>query len=217
MRETCKGIKLDGGPCGQVNVGPSGYCHRHKAQIPDEIVVDEVEAPQEFAPAPTEAPIVDLTAPVKVGSPEDRARTAAKRRKDKRAERLALGGHAGQRMLAHTRPGYKRRWCNDSGARIEEMLDKGWDFVFTKDASINNDDLGTRKSLQVSKHGPPVTAYLMELPEKDYLDGQQDKERRIQQTENQIRSASTGIGSERDSSGQSVAYNPARNGNHLLD
>lgn len=217
MSETCKGIKIDGAPCRQVNVGPSGYCYRHEAQIPDEAVVDEVEATPEFAPAPVETPIVDLKEPVKVGSLVDRARIAAKRRQDKRAEREALGGHAGQKMLAHKRPGYTRRWCNDKGARIEEMLDRGWDFVFTRDASINNDDLGTRKSLQVSKHGPPVTAYLMELPEKDYLDGRQAKERRIQQTEDQLRSASEGIGGERDSSGQSVAYNPARNGNHLLD
>jgi hypothetical protein len=120
-------------------------------------------------------------------------------------------------MVAHKRAGYHRHWINDSGSRIEEMLDKGYDFVFTKDASINNDDLGTRKSLQVSKNGPPVTAYLMEIPEEKFLEDRQAKERAIQNTENQIRAASDGIGSERDSSGQSVAYNPARSGNHLLD
>ena len=97
------------------------------------------------------------------------------------------------------------------------MLDRGYDFVLDKDASIENDDLGTRKSLQVSKVGPPVTAYLMEIPENEYLEDRRSKERVIQETESSIRQVSEGIGQVRDSSGQSVVYNPSQSGNHLLD
>lgn len=220
MKETCKGVKIDGDRCGQINFGANGYCHRHKGQAPEvalDEAIGEALAPLDAAEVPVFDTIEDLSAPVLLTDPADRAARAAKRRKDKRAEREGLGGYAGQKMLAHKRRGYHRHWFNDTGNKIEEMLDRGYDFVLDKDASINNDDLGTRKSLQVSINGPPVTAYLMEIPEKDYLEDQQRKEQVIQGTEQSIRSASDGIGQSRDSTGQSVVYNPSKSGNHLLE
>ena len=83
--------------------------------------------------------------------------------------------------------------------------------------AIENDDLGTRKSLQVSKHGPPVTAYLMEIPEETVREGQLTKELAIQETESSIRNASDGIGQSRDSAGQSVVDNPSKSGNQLME
>ena len=205
MKETCKGIKIDGGACGQTNNQPNGYCHRHQGQAP--------EGGEPTSPEPIAEPIAaarvdvieDLEAPTPMLTPADRAVRAAKRRKDKRAQRDGLGGYSGQKMIAHQRQGYHRHWINDTGTKIEEMLDCGYDFVLDKDASIENDDLGTRKSLLVSKHGPPVTAYLMEIPEKTYREDAQAMELSIQDTESSIRGASDGIGGERDSSGQSVA------------
>ena len=212
---TCKGIKLDGEPCNQQHIGASGYCYRHEAQAPD----GAPASPEPADTAPDEAgvrKIEDLTAPTEIGDTDERARVAAARRKKTRAMKTRLGGFTGQRLNAHKRSGYRRRWINDSGTRIEEMLDRGYDFVLDRDASIENDDLGTRKSLQVSKHGPPVTAYLMEIPEETVREGLLIKEQAIQETENSIRSASDGIGQSRDSAGQSVVYNPSKSGNQLL-
>lgn len=121
-------------------------------------------------------------------------------------------------MLAEPHDGFHLHWINDVGTNLQEMLAKGYSFV-EDDSSIESDDLGRRNSLQVSKNGPPITAYLMEIPEEMYLEDQLQKERSIQDVEDQIRRADVGrgLGSERTSSGDNVVYNPSESGNQLLD
>ena len=121
-------------------------------------------------------------------------------------------------MLAAPHKGFHLHWINDVGTNLQEMLAKGYTFV-EDNSSIESDDLGRRNSLQVSKNGPPITAYLMEIPEELYQDDQLQKERSILRVEDQLRLADVGkgIGSERTVSGEPVVYNPSKDGNQLLD
>ena len=155
----------------------------------------------------------------KILSADDlKRKRAMETRSANRARRALLGGYEGQRMLAAPHEGFHLHWINDVGTNLQEMLAKGYSFV-EDDSSIESDDLGRRNSLQVSKNGPPITAYLMEIPEDMYLEDQLQKERSIQDVEDQIRRADVGrgLGSERTSSGDNVVYNPSESGNQLLD
>ena len=156
---------------------------------------------------------------VKILSADDiKRKEAMETRSANRTRRARLGGYEGQRMLAEPHDGFHLHWINDVGTNLKEMLAKGYSFV-EDNSSIESDDLGRMNSLQVSKNGPPITAYLMEIPEELYLEDQLLKERSIQDVEDQIRRADVGrgLGSERTSSGDNVVYNPSESGNQLLD
>lgn len=167
------------------------------------------------ASPPVAAPIAP---PAEAANEVEIRETAMMRRKEARKARSGLGGYAGQRMLASQRKGFHRHWINDTGANLEEMLDRGYTFVKDETASINSDSLDSNRSLQVSKNGPPLTAYLMEIPDKVYQEDQDAKEIDIQKSENQIRHAADagGLGGERTADGESVLYNPNEGGNQLL-
>jgi hypothetical protein len=235
MGNQCAGTRHDGEPCGFAVIKAGDYCRNHADQAgpqnlgnPEPVADDPA-----FAVVGDPAPLNVLTEPV---SPEilpdtaahegmsvearqaEKRATAMARRKSVRDARKSLGGHSGQKMVARNREGYHRHWINDDGTNLEEMRDKGYDFVHDENASIESDDEGSRKSLQVSKSGRPMRAYLMEIPQEAYLEDQAEKELSIQGTENSIRSASSGggIGGEKDNAGQSVVYDPQEEGENQL-
>lgn len=226
---TCAGTKKNGMPCGFGVSKEGDFCRHHgggpisvKPKMPEitpRKTLEEVAAIRAEAPTPVAeaAPVVDEQPVTPAPNSEETIRAAATmRRKVARERAKGLNVYSGQRMGAEKRSGFHRHWINDTGAALEEMLDKGYTFVEDGNATIENDDLGNRKSLQVSKNGPPVTAYLMEIPLDQYEEDQRAKESLIQQNEISIRGATSGIGAEKDADGNSVVYNPSESGNQLL-
>ncbi len=208
-------------PCGFFVAKDGDFCRHHGDNPP---TPEMPEAPVVVEPVP-EAPVAPVAAaPVPEAAPampapasEEAIRLAATmRRKATREKAAGMNIYSGQRMGAAQRPGFHRHWINDTAGSLEEMLDNGYTFVEDDNATIEDDDLGNRKSLQVSKNGPPVRAYLMEIPLDQYEEDQRAKETLIQQNENSIRRATDGIGAEKDANGNPVVYNPSESGNQLL-
>lgn len=94
-------------------------------------------------------------------------------------------------------PGYVCRIVNDDGNRINDFLEDGWEFVYSKDTKTigedgitpNNKDLGTKVSTVVGTkdNGQPLVAYAMKL-RKDWKEqNDEDKYAAIDENESQIK------------------------------
>jgi hypothetical protein len=218
MGNKCAGTRHDGEPCGFAVTEAGAYCRNHASQAdaqPDDAAM--LQAPIEDD-VPTLVEPSEAETAAEPPAAIDRRAAAMARRKRVRDAQKSMGGHAGQKMTARNREGYHRHWINDDGTNLDEMMDKGYDFVHDENSSIESDDEGSRKSLQVSKSGAPMRAYLMEIPQEAYLEDQAEKELEIQRTEDSIRSASAGggIGGETDNAGKSVVYDPQEEGENQL-
>ncbi|HCZ47414.1 MAG TPA: hypothetical protein DCZ11_00225 [Gammaproteobacteria bacterium] len=103
-------------------------------------------------------------------------------------------GAARTKLNAQSRPGYFRRWANDTGGRLEEAVNGGYQFAGHEDAVGHpdvipgNTDTGSRTSkvVGVGEKGAPTRAYLMEIPEHLYQEDQAAKEQAISRTEASI-------------------------------
>jgi len=191
----CNATKKDGDPCSKKATN-GGFCQFHQSLV-------------------AEAPAVEKL--VVEAAPEDKYDIARKRRMEAREKFKSTGAIAGQKLFAPQKKDFHRHWINDEDNRLEELLDKGYVFVDDKDQVISSDNIGTRKSKLVGtkRAGGPLTAYLMETPEKFYREDQQEKESLIQSHESQVRNAVSGDGKGIGSSGR--VYNPAEGSNHLLE
>lgn len=111
----------------------------------------------------------------------------------KRRRRPSVGGHA-MKLNAPTRPGYVRRWCNDSDNTIANRDELGYSFV--TDGSIQSSDPGSRVSRLVGtkKNGEPLRAYLMETPDELYAEGVAEKEAEAQRIDQAISAGETSEG-----------------------
>ena len=189
----CNAIKKDGDPCSKKATN-DGFCQFHQ------------KSAVESAP---EKPAVEKS--------EDKYEIARRRRMKAREKFKSTGAIAGQKLFAPQKKDFHRHWINDEDNRLEELLDKGYVFVDDKDQVISSDNIGTRKSKLVGtkRAGGPLTAYLMETPEKFYREDQQEKESLIQSHESQVRKAVSGDGKGIGSTGH--AYNPAEGSNQLLE
>lgn len=107
----------------------------------------------------------------------------------KRRRRASVGGHA-MKLQAPVRPGYTRRWFNDSGNRIAEAIDLGYEF--TTEQGIKTDDPSSRVSRLVGTkaNGDPLKAYLMETPDELYAEGVAEKEAHNRQIDEAISAGS---------------------------
>jgi hypothetical protein len=78
-------------------------------------------------------------------------------------------GSVEAKLKAPKRPGYVRRWFNDSPGRIERAREAGYELVMADD--------GKRVSHLGGKDdkGEPVMMYLMEIPEEYYREDQDAK------------------------------------------
>lgn len=76
------------------------------------------------------------------------------------------------------------RWINDTGMRIQNALDGGYEFVLDTDAPIKTGDAQevaeqdrkVKKQVGTQKNGDPLFAYLMAIQAKFYDEDQQTKE-----------------------------------------
>lgn len=93
----------------------------------------------------------------------------------KRRRRSKVGGSS-MKLAAPTRPGFVRRWFNDSGNRIAEAEELGYEHV--SDPEVEKHSLGSRISRRVgtSPDGKGQNAFLMECPDELYAEGDSERE-----------------------------------------
>lgn len=120
--------------------------------------------------------------------------------KSKRRRRASTGGFR-TKLEAPQRPGFVRRWADNTPGRIAEMQDLGYDFA---EADTRTDGLGTRaeRFAGTRDSGEPQKLILMETPIEEYAVGVEEKEERLKPFEQALRA-------KRDTTGQlENAYSP---------
>lgn len=126
--------------------------------------------------------------------------------KTTRRRRAPIGGFR-QKLDAPQRPGYVRRWVDDSPARIMEMQELGYDFAQDKaaDGARRTDGQGSRISRMGGKRddGSPHHLVLMETPVEDYDLGRKEKEDALKPFEDALRAGADTTGRLQD------AYKPS--------
>lgn len=101
----------------------------------------------------------------------------------KKRVRVPFGAHRLKLQTAQ-RPGYVRRWFNDTEDRVQRALDGGWQFVEKGEVTVGegalheeSTDLNNYVSKIVSKgKTASIRAYLMEIPQEYYDEDQALKE-----------------------------------------
>lgn len=87
-------------------------------------------------------------------------------------------------LAAEQRPGYVRRWVNDTSGRLQQAEDGGYTFV-SSDQTAKSTDVGARISRVVGKNenGEGMRAYLMEIPQEWYDEDQRAKQKPVNEFE----------------------------------
>jgi hypothetical protein len=113
--------------------------------------------------------------------------------KSARQERVPLGT-ARRRLQVDGRPGYRRRWINDTGERLTNALEGGYTFVAKDDAEFKdkditnkNDSINDAVCKPVNPRTDDTKGYLMEIPVTTYNKDQKEKQRAIDKTEDGLR------------------------------
>jgi hypothetical protein len=98
--------------------------------------------------------------------------------KEARKARVPLTGQR-LKLAVPKRDGFYQRWVNDSGDRIREFKDAGYEFVndATTVSAAKEDQIGERvhKVVGTREDGSPLKAYLMEQTEENYAEDQAAK------------------------------------------
>jgi len=122
---------------------------------------------------------------------ESEARRAG-REEAGRNTRVPLGV-ARAKLSVPTRPGYVRRWVNDTEGRLMQAEQGGYQFATDQSLQIGavdvdnvNRDLGARISRVVDK-STGQKAYLMEIKEDFYAEDQAAKVRQVAETDRLIK------------------------------
>lgn len=125
--------------------------------------------------------------------------------KTTRRRRAPVGGFR-QKLDAPQRPGYVRRWVDDSPARVMEMQALGYDFAQEQagTGAKRTDGQGSRISRMGGKRddGSPHQLVLMETPTEEYAIGVQEREDALKPFEEALRSGADTTGRLQD------AYRP---------
>lgn len=103
-------------------------------------------------------------------------------------------GVARSKLTVDSRPGFVRRWINDSEGRLQNAQDGGYQFVQNEvvaqigDADIDNEnrDMGARVS-RVVNQTTGQRAYLMEIQADFYQEDQAAKVAKVEETDKRIR------------------------------
>lgn len=93
----------------------------------------------------------------------------------KRRRRESIGGMK-MRLQAEARPGYHRRWFNDSEGRLAEAGRLAYEHVKDNSAKSDGIDSNVRYPVGTKANGQPLYAYLMETPIEEYAAGQEERE-----------------------------------------
>lgn len=133
---------------------------------------------------------------------ESRADGATGREETGRNSRVPLGV-ARAKLSVPVRPGYVRRWVNDSEGRLQMAEQGGYQFAVDQSLQIGapdvdnaNRDLGARVSRVVDK-STGQKAYLMEIKESFYAEDQATKAKKVAEKDNLIKTGKLDDGEER--------------------
>jgi len=128
------------------------------------------------------------------------ARTESRERTESRRERRVPLGAPRLKLAVPDRNGYKRRWVNDDGGRLQEAQDGGYQFVTDStlhvghDVENGNSDMGSRVSRIVGKTdgGEPLRAFLMEIKQEWYDEDQAEKQKKVDEIDEAIKHGDAG-------------------------
>jgi hypothetical protein len=133
---------------------------------------------------------------------ESEAKRSAGREETGRNTRVPLGV-ARAKLSVPQRPGYVRRWVNDTEGRLMMAEQGGYQYATDQSLQIGavdidnvNRDLGARISRVVDKT-TGTKAYLMEIQEDFYREDQESKARKIAETDKLIRTGKLDDGESR--------------------
>lgn len=105
---------------------------------------------------------------------------------ERRVSRTPLG-RRNVLTISGKEPGYEYRFVNDSGDRIQEFLDNGWEIVEKKDVRIGDKRLGTPASPEgtaaVASVGRGTNAYVLRIKEEWYKEDQTAKQEYVDASE----------------------------------
>lgn len=112
-------------------------------------------------------------------------------------KRIPLGVPRQKLSLDKKDPNYNYRWINDTGDRIQQAQEAGYEFVKRGSTSApgvadvvpQNTDLGTNTSKVVgtTESGAPLTAYLMRLKKSFFEEDKKAKAQQIDEMERGLR------------------------------
>lgn len=105
---------------------------------------------------------------------------------DRRPKRVPIGTR--DKLTAEGKPGFYRRFVNDTEDRIQQFVEAGYTLV-AGGSSPGQKNVGDALGLGSSvskKVGNGVTAYLMELPEKFHKEDMAAKERRNKKLDSSV-------------------------------
>ena len=96
------------------------------------------------------------------------------------------------KMAVSKRPGFKRRWVNDIGDRLNQAMDGGYNLVPRDGAEFTEEDVANRNDSLNNAVSKPVNsgeikAFLMEIPTALYTADQKVKADNINGTEDGLR------------------------------
>lgn len=121
-----------------------------------------------------------------------REERAANREETGRNKRVPLGV-ARSKLSVPGRPGYVRRWINDTEGRLANAVDGGYEYATDQKLQIGqpdidneNRDLGARISRVVDKT-TGQKAYLMEIKEEFYKEDQHAKIAKVEEVDRRIK------------------------------
>lgn len=81
---------------------------------------------------------------------------------------------------------YTYRWVNDTGERILQLKDRGYEFVNSRGKIVGDMTIDSAKldsSIVSQRMGGGITAYLMAIPKEYYEEDQAYKRKRLKETE----------------------------------
>lgn len=122
-------------------------------------------------------------------------RTRIDNREVSENERVPMGGN-NLKMKLPDIPGYRTRWFNDTGERIETAKKGGYTHITKAGIKVGtgaekgHTDLGAVVSMVVGtqSNGQPLRAYAMKIKQEWFIEDQAKKALAVRETESQIKS-----------------------------
>lgn len=142
-----------------------------------ELIAEVGHLVEEAAPAAAEPSVSRET-------PPDRTETRATDRDETtpRRQRIPLGVPR-QKLHYRSRPGYVRRWINDTKTRLHAAEEAGYEHVTEEH---DGRDVHVTRYVGTNEDGSPMVAHLMEIRQEFYDEDQAAKEARNAQVDQQI-------------------------------
>lgn len=145
-------------------------------------------------PKPQAGPDGETIAPV-IAAPISDTPVAAKdpATPARRRKRADIGGQH-LKLAAPDRPGFQRRWFNDTPGRLAYAEKLAYDHVSESGIQSDSPDSRVRRLVGTSAGGAPIYAYLMETPLEEYQAGVAEKEEARRPFEDAIRRGEDTLG-----------------------